>query len=120
MPLTLRLGLCKEIDRPGGGKLGVSCGVEVEIDVAALRDVEDFDCTVQEAFSVCRHAVEGELQRHDEADSASSKTFMASRGGSYLPASKSDRGRALALGGTARNDPWSRLAAFGRSAGSFF
>ena len=68
MPPTLRLGLCKEIDQPGRGKLGVSCGVEIEIDVAALRDVEDFDCTVQEAFSVCRHAVEGELQRRDDPD----------------------------------------------------
>ena len=71
MPLTVKVGLTKEIGLPNG-KLGVSCGVEVEIDVAALRDVEDFDCTVQEAYSVCRHAVEGELQRHDEAVSASS------------------------------------------------
>ena len=31
MPITLKAGVFREIDQPGYGKLGVSCGVEVEI-----------------------------------------------------------------------------------------
>jgi hypothetical protein len=65
MPLTVKVGLTKEIGLPNG-KLGVSCGVEVETDVASLRDVEGFNRTVQEAYSVCQHAVDGELHRHGE------------------------------------------------------
>src|SRR5436190_15980800 len=65
MPLNVRVGLSKQISLPNGS-LGASCNIEVEIDVAALRDVEDFDRTVQEAYTVCRHAVDGELQRHGE------------------------------------------------------
>ena len=67
MPLTLKVGISRKVGLAQKGNLGVSCHIEVEIDVATLRDVEDFDRTVQEAYSVCRHAVDGELHRHGEA-----------------------------------------------------
>src|SRR5436190_17338411 len=66
MPLNVRVGLSKQISLPNGN-LGVSCNIEVEVDVASLRDVDDFDRTVQEAYSVCRHAVDGELHQHGGA-----------------------------------------------------
>jgi hypothetical protein len=64
MPLNENVGLSREINEPEGS-LGVSCNVEIEIDVASLQDVDDFDRTVQQAFFVCRGAVDGEIQSHD-------------------------------------------------------
>src|SRR5436190_20689700 len=66
MPLTMRVGLSKQISLPNGS-LGASCNIEVEVDVASLRDVDDFDHTIQEAYSVCRDAVDGELHQHGAA-----------------------------------------------------
>jgi hypothetical protein len=48
MPLTLNAGLSKEINLPDGN-LDVSRPIQIEIDVPTLRDVEDFERTVQEA-----------------------------------------------------------------------
>ena len=67
MPLKLKVGLSREVGLAQKGSLGVFCHNQVEIDVAALRDVEDLDRTVREAYSVCRHAVDGELHRRGEA-----------------------------------------------------
>jgi hypothetical protein len=63
VPLTLTVGLCKEINLPDCN-LRVSCGVEVEVDVTSLEDIDLFDRVVEQAFFVCRDAVDGELRRN--------------------------------------------------------
>ena len=87
MSLTLKVGISREVGLTQKGVLGVSCHIQIEIDVAALRDVEDFDRTVREAYSVCRHTVDGELQRHGEPanlSSSPSQNGSACRCGSGL------------------------------------
>ena len=71
MPLTVNVGLSKEINVPDGS-FGVSCNIEVEIDVASLDDVDGFDHTVEQAFFVCRDAVDGEIQWLDPGGNANS------------------------------------------------
>jgi hypothetical protein len=78
MPLTVNVGLSKEFIEPEGS-LGVSCNVEVEIDVASLKDVDDFDRTVEQAFFVCREAVDGEIKRHDGGGNSNSSLASCNR-----------------------------------------
>jgi hypothetical protein len=66
MPVTLKIGLSKEINLPGGS-LAVSCNIEVEIDIASLEDADGFNRAVEQAYVVCGNAVDDELQRHGEA-----------------------------------------------------
>ncbi len=63
MPLTLKVGLSREVGLAGEGSFGVSCHIEVRIDVASLLEVDGFDRTVEQAFFVCDQAVDDELRR---------------------------------------------------------
>ena len=73
MPLTVRVGLAKDINLPDGN-LRVLCNIEVEIDSGALMDVENFDGTVEQAYTICRHAIDGEIERRGEAKHCTTTT----------------------------------------------
>jgi hypothetical protein len=61
VPLILNVGMIREIEISDRESLGISCNIEVKLDVASLqRDIDGFDRTVEQAFFVCRDAVDGE------------------------------------------------------------
>jgi hypothetical protein len=62
MPLTLNVGLAKELHQPDGRSLGASCNVRVELD-AATGDPDAFHRRVRDAYAACRQAVNRELAR---------------------------------------------------------
>lgn len=65
MPLTLNVGLTKKIGLPNYSSLGASCYLEIELDaLLIMRDRQEFDQQVQQAFAACSHAVQEELDRH--------------------------------------------------------
>jgi len=64
MPLKLNIGLSRKLGLPSYGSVGASCAVEVELDPLFLHDAESMQQRVDEAFDVCRVAVEHELKRY--------------------------------------------------------
>jgi hypothetical protein len=69
MPLNFKVGLSKAIGKPGG-ELEVSCGLDVNIDVASLENVEAYEQSIQQAFYICSDAIDCELERQRQADPA--------------------------------------------------
>ena len=61
-PLSRKLGL------PNYGSVGASCGVDVELDPFILHDAETIQQRVEEAFDVCRVAVDHELSGYLPTD----------------------------------------------------
>ncbi len=64
MPIKLNVGLSRKIGQPNYGSLGACCNVDIELDAQTLRDdPQQLHRRVQEAFAICRQAVEQELSR---------------------------------------------------------
>jgi len=64
MPLTLNVGLAKELHQPDGRSLGATCNVSVKLDAASLTaDPDAFHRRVRDAYAACRQAVNRELAR---------------------------------------------------------
>ena len=63
MPLTLNVGLAKELRQPDGCSLGGTCDVRVKLDAALLDDPDAFHRRVRNAYAACRQAVDRELAR---------------------------------------------------------
>ena len=64
MPLKLSVGVSRKVGQPGYGSLGASCGVEVELESALLRDdPEEFERRARSAHAACARAVDAELAR---------------------------------------------------------
>ena len=62
MPIKLNVGLSRKMGQPNYGSLGACCNIDIELDVQTLRDDPQLlHRRVQEAFAVCRQAVEQEL-----------------------------------------------------------
>ncbi len=73
MPIKLNVGLSQKVGQPNYGSLGACCNVDIELDAQTLRDdPQTLTRRVQEAFAICRHAVEAELSR-TASDSAQSR-----------------------------------------------
>jgi len=64
MPLKLNVGLSRKVGMPNFGSLGASCSLESELDPLLLHDTETLQQRVEQAFDVCRVAVDNELIRH--------------------------------------------------------
>ncbi len=64
MPLTLNVGLAKELRQPDSRSLGATCDVSVKLDAALLTgDPDAFHRRVRNAYAACRQAVDRELAR---------------------------------------------------------
>ena len=75
MTIKLNVGVSRKVGQPNYGSLGACCNVDVEVDQQTLTDdPQGLHRRVQEAFAVCRQAVEAELSqcgsRSDENGSA--------------------------------------------------
>ena len=68
MPLKLNIGLSRKLGLPNYGSVGASCAVEVELDPFVLHDAETIQQRVEEAFDVCRVAVDHELSGYLPTD----------------------------------------------------
>ncbi len=63
MPLTLNVGLAKELRQPDGRSLGATCDISVKLDAALLGGPDAFHRRVRNAYAACRQAVNRELAR---------------------------------------------------------
>lgn len=64
MALRLNVAVSRKVGLPGYCSAGASCGVEVELDAAVLRqDPGAFHARVRAAFAAARQAVDDELAR---------------------------------------------------------
>jgi hypothetical protein len=64
MPLKLSVGVSRKLGQPDYGSVGATCGAELELDAALLRDdPEEFDRRVRSAYAACARAVDAELAR---------------------------------------------------------
>jgi hypothetical protein len=64
MPLKLHVGLSRKLGLPNYGSVGASCAVEVELDPFVFQDAEAAQQYSEQAFDICRVAVENELTRY--------------------------------------------------------
>ena len=69
MPIKLNVGLSRKVGQPNFGSVGACCNVDIELDQQTIRDdPQVLHRRVQEAFAICRQAVEAELsQSHSDA-----------------------------------------------------
>ena len=86
MPIKLNVGVSRKVGQPNYGSLGACCNVDIELDQQSFdEDPSSLHRHVQEAFAVCRHAVEAELSQSGR-DSAKMRTSgQASQGDSSSP-----------------------------------
>jgi hypothetical protein len=64
MPITLNVGLTKELGLPNRGSLLVSCGIELSLDeTLALDDAAGLRHQARRIYAACRQAVDEELAR---------------------------------------------------------
>jgi len=71
MSITITTGLSKKIGRPDFGFLGATCNVSFEAGHDLLDgDLADFHQKVKNAFIACRQAVNDELAREQQAETA--------------------------------------------------
>jgi hypothetical protein len=64
MPLTLNVGLTRKIGLPNYGSVGATCAAQLELEPLVFYDMETLQRRIQEAFYVCRRAVDEELSRN--------------------------------------------------------
>jgi hypothetical protein len=124
MPLKLSVGVSRKLGQPAYGSVGATCGVEVELDAALLRDdPEEFDRRARSAYAACARAVNAELDRLlAPPDQAAGHDDHPDIERSSIPRARPATPRQLrALGAIARSrgvDPGDLLAEYGLDAGS--
>ncbi|MGV3483997.1 MAG: hypothetical protein ACO1RT_06240 [Planctomycetaceae bacterium] len=71
MPIKLNVGLSRKVGQPNFGSVGACCNVDIELDQQTIRDdPQVLHRRVQEAFAICRQAVEHELSQRDSGVAA--------------------------------------------------
>lgn len=64
MAIKLNVGVSRKVGQPNYGSLGACCNVDIELDQQTLGDdPQGLHRRVQQAFAVCRQAVEAELSQ---------------------------------------------------------
>jgi hypothetical protein len=94
MPLKLTVGLARKVGQPNYGSLGVSGGVEVELENSLLGgDPDAFRARVHDAFVACRRAVDDELERLQSAPDGKRTNGEAEHSGSNGTGREDSRAR---------------------------
>jgi hypothetical protein len=65
MPLTVNVSVSRKLGRPNYASLGASCGTQIELDPFVFSEPETLHEKIQDAFEVCRRAVDEELSKAD-------------------------------------------------------
>lgn len=70
MALKLNVGVSQKVGLRDYGSAGASCNLELELSGSLLGDPDTFQQQVRQAFTACRLAVQQELARHQDTNTA--------------------------------------------------